>query len=57
MNYLFILILLFFFLKSWFYGKYELLEMKNKKASTAIFILSLSSFIFSIVSLYFFIKH
>lgn len=51
MNYIFILLLLFFFFKSWFYGKYELLEMKNKPAATAIFILSLSSFIFAITSL------
>jgi hypothetical protein len=29
--------------------------MKNKTAATAIFILSLSSFIFAIISLYFFI--
>lgn len=57
MNYFFILILLFFFFKSWFYGRFELLEMKNKPAATAIFILSLSSFIFAIVSLYIFIKH
>ena len=57
MNYIFILILLFFFLKSWYYGKYELLELKNKTAATAIFALSLFSFIFSIISLYFFIKH
>ena len=57
MNYFFILILLFFFFKGWFYGKFELLEMKNKAAATAIFILSLTSFVFSILSLYIFIKH
>lgn len=56
MNYIFILLILYFFLKSWFYGLFELKEIKNKTAATAIFILTLGGFIFSIVSLYFFIK-
>ena len=55
MNYFLILFILYFFFKSWFYGKFELKEIKNKTAATAIFILSLVSFIFAIVCLYIFI--
>ena len=56
MNYLFIIFILFFFMKSWFYGLFELREIKNKPAATAIFVLSLFSFIFALVCLYVFIK-
>lgn len=57
MNYLFIIFLLCFFIKSWLYGVFELKEIKNKPAATAIFVLSLTSFIFALVCLYIFIKH
>lgn len=57
MNYIFIIFLLYFFIKSWFYGLFELKEIKNKPAATAIFILTLGSFIFSIICLYIFIKY
>ena len=57
MNYIFIVFILYLFFKSWFYGLFELKEMNNKPAATAIFVLSLLSFIFSIICLYIFIKY
>lgn len=57
MNYLFIIFIVYFFIKSWAYGLFELKEIKNKSAATAIFVLSLTSFIFSLVCLYIYIKY
>lgn len=57
MNYIFIIFLLYFFIKSWFYGLFELKEIKNKSAAIAVFFLSITSFVFSIVCLYAFIRH
>ena len=56
MNFIFIILLLYFFIKSWFYGLFEQKENRNKNAATAIFILTLFSFIFSIICLYIFMQ-
>lgn len=56
MNYIYIVFIIFFFLKGWYYGIYELNEQKNKNAATAIFLINIVSFIFASLSLYFFIS-
>lgn len=41
MKYLYILIILYFSIKSWFYGLYEFKKCKNKPAGLSIFTLSI----------------
>lgn len=41
MKYFYIIVIIFLFLKSWFYGLYELKTNKNKPAGYSIFLLSL----------------
>ena len=51
MRFLIILYLIFVFLKSWYYGLFEMKENKNKTAAIAIFALAICGFVFPIIVL------
>lgn len=52
MRYLFIFMLLFFFIKSFYYGKYEINEKQNKPGGIVVIILAILGFIFPTILLF-----